>query len=193
MNRIHVALVFAAVSVLAFASVASASPSNGTVELNAGYSKSSTEVMPSETMGGGISFGAGYWRNASPQVSWGLEAGLDNLGKFSDDTTTPATELSSSAFRVNPAVRFNFGRSAGPAFYAQGGAGLYNVSFDVKDGVNPEQSDSQSKFGFNVGAGVSFPVSPKTRANITGLYHSVSTEGESLNYLQFRAGIGFNL
>jgi opacity protein-like surface antigen len=193
MKRIHVALVFTAVLALAFASVASAAPSNGTVELNAGYSKSSNEVTATESMGGGISFGAGYWRNASPQISWGLEAGFDNLGKAEDNTSTPVTEFSSSAFRVNPALRFNFGQSNGPAFYAQGGAGLYNVSFDVKDGVNPDVSDSQSKFGFNVGAGMSFPVSPKSRANITGLYHSVSTEGESLNYLQFRAGIGFNL
>ena len=193
MKRIHVALVFAAVLALAFASVASAAPSNGTVELNAGYSKSSNEVTPTESMGGGISFGAGYWRNASPQISWGLEAGMDNLGSAEDNTSTPAVEFSSSAFRVNPALRFNFGQSNGPAFYAQAGAGLYNVSFDVKDGVNPDVSDSQSKFGFNAGAGVSFPVSPKSRANITGLYHSVSTEGESLNYLQFRAGIGFNL
>ncbi len=193
MKRIHVALVFAAVLALTFASVASAAPSNGTVELNAGYSKSSNEVTTTETMGGGISFGAGYWRNASPQISWGLEAGLDNLGKANDNTTTPTTEFSSSAFRVNPALRFNFGRSNGPAFYAQGGAGLYNVSFNVKDGVNPDVSDSQSKFGFNLGAGVSIPVSPKSRANFTGLYHSVSTDGQSLNYLQFRAGIGFNL
>jgi len=194
MNRIYVALVFAAVSVLAFASVASASPSNGTVELNAGYSKSSNEVTGTESLGGGITFGAGYWRNASPQMSWGLEAGFDNLGSAEyDNGNTPDNTIKSSAFRVNPAVRFNFGRSAGPAFYAQGGAGLYNVSMDVEDSVLGNASDSQSKFGFNVGAGVSFPVSPKSRANITGLYHSVSTEGESLNYLQFRAGIGFNL
>jgi len=29
--------------------------------------------------------------------------------------------------------------------------------------------------------------------NFTGLYHSVQTEGSSLDYLQFRAGIGFGL
>ena len=194
MKRIQVALVFAAVLVLAFASFASAKPGTGTVELNAGYSKSSNEVTGTESLGGGITFGAGYWRNASPQLSWGLEAGFDNLGSANyDNGNTPDNEISSSAFRVNPALRFNFGQSMGPSFYAQGGAGLYNVSMDIKDSVLGDASDSQSKFGFNVGAGVSFPVSPKSRASLTGLYHSVSTEGESLNYLQFRAGIGFNL
>jgi opacity protein-like surface antigen len=94
---------------------------------------------------------------------------------------------------VNPALRFNFGAGVGPAFYAQGGAGLYNVSMDIKDSVVGDASDSQSKVGFNVGAGVSFPVGPKSRMNLTGLYHTVSTEGQSLNYMQFRAGIGFGL
>jgi hypothetical protein len=194
MKRIHVALVFAAVFVLALAPIASAKSSTGTVELNAGYSKSSNEVTGTESLGGGITFGAGYWRNASPQLSWGLEAGFDNLGSAEyDNGSTPDNSISSSAFRVNPAIRFNFGQSMGPSFYAQAGAGLYNVSMDIEDSVLGNASDSQSKVGFNGGLGVSFPVGPKSRASVTGLYHSVSTEGESLNYMQFRAGIGFNL
>lgn len=173
----------------------------GTVELNAGYSKSSTDVTSGidiagaeNAMGGGLSFGAAYWRGASPMISWGLEAGLDNLGTANyDNGNTTDNEIKSSAFRVNPALRFNLGAGVGPSFYAQGGAGLYNVSMDINDSVVGDASDSQSKFGFNVGAGVSFPVGPKSRMNLTGLYHSVATEGESLNYIQFRAGVGFGL
>jgi opacity protein-like surface antigen len=67
------------------------------------------------------------------------------------------------------------------------------VAVDTKDSVTGSASSSESKFGFNVGAGVSFPVGPKSKMNLTGLYHSVSTEGQSLNYLQFRAGVGFGL
>jgi opacity protein-like surface antigen len=198
MNRIHMALVLAtAVVGLAIAPFASASPvpSAGTVELNAGYSKSSNDVTGNdESLGGGLSFGAGYWRSASPSISWGVEAGIDNLGTAEyDNGNTTDNEISSSAFRVNPAIRFNFGAGVGPSFYAQGGAGLYNVSFKVDDSVLGSADDSESKLGFNVGAGVSFPVGQKSRMNFTGLYHSVSTEGESLNYMQFRAGIGFGL
>lgn len=201
MKRIHLALVLAtAVVGLALAPLASASPAS-TVELNAGYSKSSTDVTSGvdiagaeNAMGGGLSFGAGYWRSMSPMISMGLEAGIDNLGSANyDNGTTTDNEFKSSAFRVNPALRFNFGAGVGPAFYAQGGAGLYNVSMDIKDSVAGDASDSQSKVGFNVGAGVSFPVGPKSRMNLTGLYHTVSTEGQSLNYMQFRAGIGFGL
>jgi opacity protein-like surface antigen len=204
MNRIHMALVLAtAVVGLAIAPFASASPvpSAGTVELNAGYSKSSRDMTTGldvagggESMGGGLSFGAGYWRSASPSISWGVEAGIDNLGTAEyDNGNTTDNEVSSSAFRVNPAIRFNFGAGVGPSFYAQGGAGLYNVSFKNEDSISSLPDQSDSKLGFNVGAGVSFPVGQKSRMNFTGLYHSVSTEGESLNYMQFRAGIGFGL
>lgn len=201
MKRIHLALVLAtAVVGLALAPFASASVL-GTVELNAGYSKSSTDVTSGidiggaeNAMGGGLSFGAGYWRSMSPVMSWGLEAGLDNLGSAEyDNGNTPDNEFKSNIFRVNPALRFNFGAGVGPSFYAQGGAGMYNVSMDINDSVLGDASDSQSKFGFNVGAGVGFPVGPKTRLNLTGLYHSVSTEGESINYIQMRAGVGFGL
>lgn len=201
MKRIHLALVLAtAVVGLAFAPLASASVL-GSVELNAGYSKSSTDVTSGidiagaeNAMGGGLSFGAGYWRGMSPMVSWGLEAGLDNLGSAEyDNGNTTDNEFKSNIFRVNPAIRFNLGAGVGPSFYAQGGAGLYNVSMDVNDSVLGDASDSQSKVGFNLGAGVGFPVGPKTRLNFTGLYHTVSTEGQSINYIQMRAGIGFGL
>ncbi len=198
MKRIHVALVLAiAVVGLTLAPMANAArvPSMGTLELNAGYAKSSNEVMTgSEKLGGGLTFGAGYWRNASPQVSWGAELGFDNLGSMNyNNGTTTSNTISSSTFRINPAIRFKFGAPVGPSFHAQAGAGLYNVSSDTEDSVTGKTSISQSKFGFNAGAGMSFPVGPKTRANLTGLYHSVSTEGTSLNYVQFRAGIGFSL
>ena len=197
MKRIHMALVLAMVlAVAAFVPMASASPVGlGTLELNAGYAKSSTEAVPNgDSFGGGITFGAGYWRSVSPSVSWGGELSYDNLGSVDyNNGVTTDNKVSASAFRVNPAVRFNFGAPVGPSFYAQGGAGLYSVSGKVEDSVVGNSSDSQSKLGFNMGAGVSFPVGPKSRMNFTGLYHSVSTDGQSTNYLQFRAGIGFGL
>ena len=53
--------------------------------------------------------------------------------------------------------------------------------------------NSEGKFGFNLGAGVGFPVGPKTKMNVMGQWHSVSTEGESTDYLEFKAGVGFGL
>ncbi len=194
MKRIRVTLVLVtAIFVAAFAASASAN-TVGTLEVNLGYVKSSTEVTPNESLGGGIAFGAGYWRNASPTVRWGVEGSWDNLGSIEyDNGTTTDNKISGSAIRINPALRVNFGSMVGPNFFAQGGAGLYSVSGKVEDSDLGDSDDSSTEFGFNLGAGVGFPVGPKTRMNVMGQYHSVATEGESTNYLAFRAGVGFGL
>ena len=184
-----------------FAPVAFAGPV-GTLEVNAGYAKSSTELgTTTESLGGGIGFGASYWRGVSPSVSLGGEVSLDNLGNASysgvDLLAGAFTEdFDTTVFRVNPAVRVNFGAPVGPSFYGQGGVGLYKVSSnysyeDVNGVVNVD--GSESKIGFNFGAGVNFPVAPTTKMNVGLQYHTVSTEGQSLNYVNLRAGIGFSL
>jgi len=194
MKRIHLTLVLVTVFfVAAFATAASANTA-GSMEINAGYAKSSTDVTGNnESMGGGIAFGAGYWRNASPTVQWGAEASWDNLGNLDYGTTPTNGTLSSSIIRINPALRVNFGSKVGPSFFAQGGAGLYSMSFKDQPNGGAEVKDTQSKFGFNLGAGVGFPVGPKTKMNFLGQYHSVSTEGQSTNYIEFKAGVGFGL
>ena len=186
------------VASVALAPLAFASPV-GTLELNAGYNKNSQEVVPNgDAMGGGIGFGASYWKGASPSVSWGGEVSYDNLGTANVNDGTPNTnyDVSGHVFRVNPAVRYTFGPGVGTSFYAQGGAGLYSVS-GKREGtiatVLENTSFSQSKIGFNFGAGVNFPVAPTTKMNLGLQYHTVSTDGQSTNYVNFRAGIGFNL
>jgi len=116
-------------------------------------------------------------------VSW------DNLGSVD----IPNGSISAKALRFNPALRANFGSQTGPSFFAQGGAGIYSMSSKVEDSVNGDSDASDSNFGFNLGAGMGFPVGPKTKMNFLAQYHSVSTEGESTNYLEFKAGVGFGL
>ena len=199
MNRTRMALVvFALTLFTVFAAAASATPSVGTFEINAGYAKSSTEVAPltspTDALSGSISFGAGYFRSIAPTTSWGVEASLDNLGTTDWNTGTATATSKTTVLRVTPEVRMNFGSAVGPSFFAQGGAGLYAVTSKVETtDVLYAMDQSQSKFGFNLGAGVGIPVSPKTNLNVLGSYHSISTEGTSTNYLGLRAGIAFNL
>ena len=183
------------VASVALAPVAMAGPV-GTLELNAGYNKNSDEVTPSgDAMGGGIGFGAAYWKSASPSVSWGGEVSYDNLGsaEYTDPLSSVTSKTSANVFRVNPAVRYTFGPGVGTSFYAQGGAGYYSVSAKYEDSVPSSANTSEGKIGFNFGAGVNFPVAPTTKMNLGLQYHTVSTEGQSTNYINFRAGIGFNL
>jgi len=196
----HLVLILAAVVLMAASTAGAATRHNdsgsnpGTLELNLGYAKSSDDAGTGETMGGGLAFGVGYWMHPSPVVSWGPEFSYDNMGSVEyDNGVTANNELSMHLIRVHPTVRFNFTKGASTQFFGQVGAGLYSVTAKIDDSAFGSMSDSESKFGFNVGAGVDFPVSPKSRMNITGLYHAVSTDIEDLNYVQFRAGFGFTL
>lgn len=193
---------------VALAPIAIAGPV-GSVELNLSYAKSSSELGTSnEPMGGGIGFGAAYWRGVSPSVSWGGEVSFDNLGNFENNGYDAlvgnwAENFETKVFRINPSIRMNLGTAVGPSFYAQGGMGLYKISwkYDYQDEAANVivGDDSYSKIGFNLGAGVGFPVGPKTRMNISTSYHvvpvdeNVKTVADNLNNLQLRAGIGFNL
>jgi len=197
-RNVSILLASLLVAAVAFAPIALAGPV-GTMELNAGYNKNSQEIVPGgDSMGGGLGFGASYWRGTSPSVSWGGEVSFDNLGsaEYNDNTVNNNYKTSGSVFRVNPAVRYTFGPGIGTSFYAQGGAGLYAVSgktVGTVAGFATNSDESQSKIGFNFGAGVNFPVAPTTKMNVGLMYHTVSTEGQSTNYVNFRAGIGFNL
>jgi len=192
-NRLAVALFTALLLTAAFAATAGANVL-GTMEIYGGYAKSSTEMAPApnETLGGGMSFGAGYFRTLAPTTQWGIEASYDNLGSL--DWTGNTGTTSASIFRVSPQFRMNFGAPVGPSFFAQGGVGYYNVSATAEDNTLGISTDaSEGKFGFNLGAGVGFPVGPKTKLSFQGQYHSVSTEVTSTNYMNFRAGLGFSL
>ena len=194
-NRLAVVVFTVALFTAAFAATASAN-AVGTMEVYGWYAKSSTEMAPpSETLGGGLTFGAGYYRNLAATTMWGIEAAYDNLGsKDWDDGLGGTGTTSASMFRVSPQFRLNFGAPVGPSFFGQAGFGYYNVSASVEDNTTGVTTDaSDGKFGFNIGAGVGFPVGPKTKLSFSGNYHSVSTEVESTNYLNVRAGLGFGL
>jgi len=198
MNRTRFALaLFTFVLVTAFAAAAWATPSVGTLEISGGYAKSSLEAaspFSTDSPSGGISFGAGYFRSIAPKTSWGIEAAYDNLGSIDWTDGTDNYTSSVSMVRVTPEFRMNFGAPVGPSFFAQAGGGYYGVSVKEADNTtSTELSVSDGKFGFNFGAGVGFPMGPKTKLNIQGNYHSVSTEGQSTNYLGFRAGLALNL
>jgi len=198
MNRTRFALVsFSFVLVMAFAAAAWATPSAGTFEINGGYSKSSIEAaspFTTDSPSGGISFGAGYFRSIAPKTSWGIEASYDNLGSVDWTDGTDNYTSTINMVRVTPEFRMNFGAPVGPSFFAQAGGGYYSVSVKEADNTTAtELKASDGKFGFNFGAGVGFPMGPKTKLNIQGNYHSVSTEGKSTNYMGLRAGLALSL
>lgn len=64
------------------------------------------------------------------------------------------------------------------------GAGLYNISTKVEDaGVLANFDNSESKFGFNGGAGLNFKGSASMTPGINVKYHYVMTDNKATNYL----------
>jgi opacity protein-like surface antigen len=179
----------------------------GTAELSMGYSRSSTPLGDSDdSMGGSVSVGFAYWRTVSPLISWGAEVSMDDLGRATADTydallgTTTSEEFTTRIMRINPALRINLGATVGPSFFAQGGAGWYRVAWSYSaenEFFSVHSDDASSEFGFNIGAGLGFPVGTNTQFSIVGTYHVVpgnSLENmENTNNAQIRAGLGVGI
>ena len=60
-----------------------------------------------------------------------------------------------------------------------------------------ESDDKSSEFGFNIGAGLGFPVGTNTQFSIVGTYHVVPGNNlenmENTNNAQIRVGLGVEL
>lgn len=198
---------FGAVLFLAAPATASAAPGPGSLEISAGYARCSSPIGASdETMGGSVSIGMSYWHPISSIVSLGGELSMDDLGSAVTNTydlvtsTTFHEEFSTHLFRVNPALRVNLGATMGPSFYAQGGAGWYRITWDYSVDnslIQAHSGDSSMELGFSLGAGLGYPVGPRTRMNVTGTYHFVPANStnnmEDTNNAQIRIGLGFEL
>ena len=127
-------------------------------------------------------------------LNWGIEVGMDNLGSSDfNDPLFGSGQVSAKAFRINPALRINLGAPVGPSIFMQVAGGLYNVKGEVKFDSGGSVNGSDTKFGANVGAGVGFPIAPKTRMSLLGQYHTVATDGTSTNYFAVKAGLGFSI
>ena len=196
MNRNHWGFILlTAILVVAVTPAANAAVL-GTLEVNAGYSKdaNSGSYVSDGTLGGGAAFGAGYYRSLAPMLNWGIEVGMDNLGSSDfNDPLFGSGQVSAKAFRINPALRINLGAPVGPSLFAQVAGGLYNVKGEVKFDSGGSVNGSDTKFGANVGAGVGFPIAPKTRMSLLGQYHTVATDGQTTNYFAVKAGLGFSI
>jgi hypothetical protein len=70
--------------------------------------------------------------------------------------------------------------------YLIGGAGLYNANVDVP----PFGSESENKFGWNVGGGINMPLSGFSTF-IEARYNQVQTDGEALKFIPITFGILF--
>ncbi len=75
--------------------------------------------------------------------------------------------------------------------YLIGGAGAYLLTSDITQEPNSTfGAQSQTKFGFNGGAGVEMVIG-RLRGFVEARYHSVFTEGQNANFIPVTVGLKF--
>jgi len=119
----------------------------------------------------------------NPQV----ELGADIIGNFhgmSSDLEDAFSAAGINGFDLSFTV-IQFGghlkwRPAPTGLWVQGGAGIYQGSTKVEY-LGLEDTNSESKFGFNAGVGYDFPMRAAMNLGIMANFHSVSDALEEFN------------
>ena len=106
----------------------------------------------------------------------GMEGARDIDAKLNVFAGVVNAEIGTSGIGVRP--------------YFIGGIGIYRV--DLEDELDPllGESDPETKFGFNVGAGLDFGLAGFS-AFAEARYHSIQAEGDAVNIIPVSFGIRF--
>jgi opacity protein-like surface antigen len=105
----------------------------------------------------------------------------------------PGSELKLSALQATAFGTYNFPMADEKQMpYIKIGAGIYNVKSKIEGGTL-EEDESESNFGFNLGAGYDYEVSPAYTIGLLAAYHSIQTEGEATNLFTIGAKLAFGM
>jgi opacity protein-like surface antigen len=127
---------------------------------------------------------------ATNQVNdiWGLGVDL-GYHAWGGPENTAGDKLSWRAIQATAHAIANFPVQSPRKPYLKAGFGLYNVGSKLET-ASTDITASESKLGFNVGAGIDFPTSTNKRWGIGGAYHIISAQddlGSDLNF--FTVGV----
>jgi len=114
---------------------------------------------------------------------WG---GSEDANDAAELAFGPGSEFSFTALQATAHATMNFQSSGNVRPYAKFGLGMYNIGMKLES-PSGDADDSQSKFGFNVGAGMNFLSSSNMRWGVAGSYHIIPAEddfGTDLNFMQ---------
>ena len=135
----------------------------------------------------------GNFHNAKDDLNDYYTALSDALGGTSDVT------LKGTVIQFTAHAKWKFameGSTTAP--YIQAGLGGYNAHSKLEGGVFDGDTSSDTKFGFNVGAGVDFMATPSMGFGVAGNWHNItdaftdsSGEKKSAQYVQVGAVLTF--
>jgi opacity protein-like surface antigen len=147
-------------------------------------------VSPAYALGVDVN---GNFHNAKDDLNRYFTDVSDALGGTSDVT------LKATVVQFTAHAKFKVPMSGnGASPYVQAGLGGYNARSKLEGGVFDGHTDSVTKFGFNVGAGIDVPMSPAMSIGVIGAFHDItdaftdsSGEKKSAQYVQVGAMLTF--
>jgi opacity protein-like surface antigen len=125
---------------------------------------------------------------------WG---GSKDMNDALEATLGPDSKISFTALQVTAHAIMNFQNSGNVRPYAKVGTGLYNIGSKLES-PSGNADGSDSKFGFNIGAGMNFLNSSNMRWGIEGSYHIIpvdtgSSFGSDLNFMQVGVNVAWGM
>ncbi|HYJ32663.1 MAG TPA: outer membrane beta-barrel protein [Candidatus Binatia bacterium] len=137
----------------------------------------------------GLGFGGSIAYGVSRSVLLSFELSHHDFGG-----ELPRDDASVTPMTFNAAYVFPTGGSVVP--WAGGGIGAYGHHERIEDGISPgvDFDDSETAFGYNLGAGIGGPIARRTLLGGGFRFHHV--DGDRLleaNFWTFQVGLGFML
>lgn len=178
-----------AVSLLAFGAGA-AHAGSWSLGLNGGAG------MPTGNFGDFASTGWNVGVNATNMVNnnWGFGADLGyHAWGAKEEVLSPGEDLNFSAIQATARGIYQFQTNSNMQPFMQMGLGMYNLGQKSEGGPSGDYDNSSSELGFNFGAGMNFATQGDMRWGISGLYHSIQTEGESTNMFTLGLNVNFGM
>jgi opacity protein-like surface antigen len=126
----------------------------------------------------------------TPAFGVGADIGYHWWG-VKDEFVPAGAEANSNLIQATAQGSYMFATSGKMMPYLKGGLGIYRSQAEVSGATDPllNQDITSSDFGYNVGGGMNWNVSPMYQMGVGALYHSVQTDGESTNFYT----VGVNL
>lgn len=147
-------------------------------------------ALPMGDFGDGFDMGFG----GTGTFAYHINPMLDVTGSFGYLTwSAKEGDASFSSIPVLVGARYYFGKDKlNP--YVAGELGIHFSTIDVPEVVIPGfgtigGSESSSDFGFGVGAGILYQLSPKLDLDVNAKFNSISGDGGSSNYISIMAGV----
>jgi opacity protein-like surface antigen len=147
----------------------------------------------------GWNFGgmADYWMNSQ----WGLGGDVayhaNNASKEINDGLAlidPGSEMKFSTMQFGAHATYLIPTQGGTMSpYLQGGVGSYNIKTKIDGGTLLTGEATESKFGFNMGAGVDFRATPTVNLGVNGTYHYISADPSALNWFGIEGRVTFKM